>query len=118
MNSNWSIVAEPTEGWIKHSQPIFLYQSIALLVSLSSGVLLFSLLYTKGKLKYQAFNDSLTDLYNRHALNALYANFPNAKKTNLETMDAIMLDLDRFKVINDDYGHDVGRFDAEKISKK
>ncbi len=60
------------------------------------------------KLKELANRDYLTNLYNRRYFNeiaTLY--FKNAKREKND-ISIIVLDIDRFKIINDTYGHNVG----------
>ena len=57
---------------------------------------------SKEKLTYEATHDKLTGLYNRRGYDFLL------KNVDLETSALILIDLDRFKLINDTYGHDVG----------
>jgi diguanylate cyclase (GGDEF)-like protein len=59
-------------------------------------------------LKEQAVMDSLTSLYNRSLLQpSLETAIEQSNRTNTP-MTLIMFDIDYFKSINDDYGHDVG----------
>ena len=60
------------------------------------------------KLTYEANHDELTGLYNRRGYDFLLEN------VDLETCALIIIDLDRFKQINDSYGHDTG----DKILKE
>ncbi|KAF0106499.1 MAG: GAF sensor-containing diguanylate cyclase [Anaerolineaceae bacterium] len=58
--------------------------------------------------KGQALNDVLTGLPNRRALDErLDTEIKRATRTGL-SFAVIMMDIDGFKVINDNYGHDVG----------
>lgn len=70
------------------------------------------------KLKYQAYHDSLTGLYKRNFfMNFLSKTLANAKRK--KTMIAVMfLDIDYFKQINDNYGHDIGDMLLQQFSKR
>ncbi len=60
------------------------------------------------KIRYQAFYDSLTGLPNRLLLKErINVEIARAKRTK-EKLGVMYLDLDRFKLINDTLGHDVG----------
>ncbi len=63
---------------------------------------------SKQKLNYEANHDKLTGLYNRRGYDYLL------KNTDLETSALMIIDLDKFKNINDQYGHEVG----DKVLKK
>lgn len=63
---------------------------------------------THDQLQRLAANDPLTGIYNRRfGLSRLKEEFARAIKTNTP-IGVIMLDIDRFKSINDAYGHIVG----------
>jgi diguanylate cyclase (GGDEF)-like protein len=60
------------------------------------------------KLKYFAYHDPLTGLLNRRAFeNALNSEFSRAKRHS-HHLSLVFLDLDKFKHINDQHGHDAG----------
>lgn len=60
------------------------------------------------RLKYRAYHDSLTSLYNRDLfLDCLGKALANAK-INHRFLAVMFLDVDYFKQINDNYGHDIG----------
>ncbi|HAP43248.1 MAG: hypothetical protein A2087_08105 [Spirochaetes bacterium GWD1_61_31] len=55
-----------------------------------------------------AITDSLTGVRNRHSLR-IHGNFSFEKaRRNAKELTVLMLDLDFFKQVNDDYGHDTG----------
>ena len=60
------------------------------------------------RLRYQAFHDPLTGLYNlRHLEESLAKEIKRAERDNLE-LALIEIDIDYFKTFNDDFGHDFG----------
>jgi len=81
---------------LKH---IFLY------IFISIGILLTILLYQtllSFKSKRESITDALTQTYNRNFLRELLG------KINIAEYQIIMLDIDYFKQINDNYGHKAG----------
>jgi two-component system cell cycle response regulator len=55
-----------------------------------------------------ATHDSLTDLYNRRALYELAENeLARARREN-KPVSLVMMDIDHFKNVNDEYGHNIG----------
>ncbi len=62
----------------------------------------------QAQLKEQAIRDPLTGLYNRRFLEETLAHELLKSERSKEPMCLVIIDLDRFKNINDTYGHDVG----------
>lgn len=60
------------------------------------------------KLKYFAYHDSLTGLPNRRYFTMQLKEALEDYRTTGEKFAVIIMDLDRFKAINDTFGHDVG----------
>jgi len=70
------------------------------------------------KMKYLAHHDSLTALPNKNLfLDRLKQAIKHAKRQH-QSLAVLFLDLDRFKEINDTYGHDVGDELLKKISQR
>ena len=61
--------------------------------------------------------DDLTGLYNRRYLNQVYEGLLNRAKRNKQSIGLALLDLDYFKRINDDHGHQAGDQALESIAK-
>jgi diguanylate cyclase (GGDEF)-like protein len=60
------------------------------------------------QLKDQANRDYLTGLYNRRYFNTVSQDIIYISKRQKEPICVIMLDIDKFKNINDTYGHSIG----------
>ena len=59
-------------------------------------------------LKEMAYHDFLTQIYNRQMFDKLYLKELENKKRHGDALSLIMFDIDHFKKLNDNYGHDVG----------
>lgn len=58
--------------------------------------------------RYKATHDTLTGLLNRAAFNDLLLQTIQKAQQNRQSLSVMFLDLDRFKEINDRYGHSLG----------
>jgi two-component system cell cycle response regulator len=77
--------------------------------------LLNTILYEK--VKDLSMRDPMTGLYNfRHFLVTLREEIDMAKQQN-DALSCIMLDIDNFKVINDNYGHQVGDMVLKELAR-
>lgn len=73
---------------------------------------------TKGKLSHMAFHDPLTDIANRRLFIEFAKNrFMNAARTGSQA-GVLLIDLDNFKPINDQYGHHVGDLVLQEVAKR
>lgn len=67
-------------------------------------------------LRHRADHDSLTELYNRYAFQQHLEEEIRRTERYGGTFSLIMFDLDRFKAVNDRYGHDVGDQVLQRVS--
>lgn len=105
---SWLISAQPKTGfgagpWWKTDAAM-----IGLLVSLFSALASFRILFDRSRIRHLADHDPLTQLPNRrHALADLHELTYRGKRNN-QPFALLSIDLDGFKPINDEYGHDAG----------
>lgn len=70
------------------------------------------------RLRHLATHDALTDLPNRHLLQERLERLIAQAESTGKTVAVLLLDLDRFKVINDAYGHPFGDEVIKAISAR
>ncbi|WP_072680222.1 EAL domain-containing protein [Arcobacter sp. LA11] len=63
---------------------------------------------SKHKLSYKATHDDLTGLYNRNYFKKIFDNKINNKNSMDKLIALLFIDIDRFKEINDSFGHKFG----------
>ncbi len=73
---------------------------------------------TAEKIRYMAFHDQLTGLYNRRALLEDLNIEINKATENGQEIALLTIDLDRFKYINDTFGHIVGDQILIKVAER
>jgi len=71
---------------------------------------------SKNKLKKLALQDSLTGLYNRRYFEKIIEKLITISKRKDEDLSLVILDIDNFKRVNDNYGHDIGDLVLKKLS--
>ncbi|WP_309571739.1 GGDEF domain-containing protein [Deinococcus sp.] len=111
------VVAVASIGMLRspaEPMPVACLAFLALLVGqmTSSGRIIRTELSEKARYASLAMTDMLTGLLNRRALhgamNAYYAGQSRSSVRRRGGIGVLLLDLDHFKNINDNYGHDVG----------
>ncbi|EIF51664.1 bifunctional diguanylate cyclase/phosphodiesterase [Sulfurovum sp. AR] len=69
------------------------------------------------ELKELAYFDTLTGVYNRKAIEEILKKKIIEAKKNKHPFAVVMIDLDHFKKVNDNYGHDIGDLLLKEIAK-
>lgn len=75
-------------------------------------------LYAEERLRHLALYDALTDLPNRTLLKERLDMACSVANRSSEQVAMLFLDLDRFKVINDSYGHLVGDLVLQELARR
>jgi diguanylate cyclase (GGDEF)-like protein len=70
------------------------------------------------QLSFMAYHDPLTKLPNRLLVKDRITHALQSAKRDDETLAVLFLDLDRFKSVNDTYGHEVGDLMLKEVAKR
>ncbi len=70
------------------------------------------------KVEYMAFHDTLTGLPNRNLLNEYSPKVLARCKRKAAGMAVLYLDLDKFKLINDTFGHETGDLALKQVAER
>ena len=70
------------------------------------------------KLKQMSYEDELTGLPNRRKFNETFNHALSMAKRSEGKLVVMMLDLDRFKPVNDTFGHDVGDILLQQVAQR
>jgi diguanylate cyclase (GGDEF)-like protein len=89
------------EAHLESIRPLAVALADAMSLSLSSSAL-------REQLRNQALRDGLTGLYNRRFLEEMLGRLTQDAERRGVPMSAIMIDLDHFKRLNDQFGHGAG----------
>lgn len=109
------LISYQEDDSLKFINENFLETIIISLLFLVITIILLTLIFSNNnKLKFLAHNDQLTEVSNRHHLTAVLKKEYERKQRYNSTFSFIIFDVDHFKSINDNYGHDKG----DKILKE
>ncbi len=83
------------------------------MINVASMAVLFAgfisvVVYLLRKFEYLAHHDKLTGLANRKFFEESFNRLKNRAEANGDTVGVVFIDIDKFKEINDSYGHDTG----------
>jgi len=74
------------------------------------------LLETQVKLQEQAHKDPLTNLYNRRHFNEIEGSLFSMSRRGNNPLSVLIIDIDNFKAINDNFGHHIGDIVIKSLS--
>lgn len=98
----------PPSFWNEREQKIHHSFEVSLQMFIEQICLSLSNIELHQKLSHMAIHDNLTGLNNRHYLNETIERELYRAKRKDTRFGVIMMDLDRFKEMNDTYGHTAG----------
>lgn len=104
----WHLSATPKTGWKNFYWLAFIVSALGFVVAMTLAISVYNLIQSKASLKILALHDQLTGLPNRLLFWDRFS--VEIKKTQREgsLLCVFMIDLDFFKEINDEYGHEAG----------
>lgn len=115
---SWLISAQPKKGF--GAEPWWLTTAgiIGLLVSIFFALASYRILFDRSRIRYLADHDPLTLLPNRRqALSDLHKLMQRSDRSG-QPFAVLSIDLDGFKPVNDQYGHDAGDEVLKTIAKR
>jgi diguanylate cyclase (GGDEF)-like protein len=118
LNNRWKVVIEPIYGWKKNIGYVNGAKIVAIVFSSIIGLFLFMIINTRYELKNQAMNDYLTGLYNRNYLGYYYHMIRKKAESSNSLIGVFLLDINKFKSINDSYGHKIGDLVLIEFAKR
>lgn len=86
-------------------------------IVLIMAILMFIRKYVINRLEYSVNHDFLTGVYNRSFCYEYLLKEINKSQRLGDTFSLVMLDIDHFKRVNDQYGHDVGDLILQELSQ-
>lgn len=108
---NWYLVIEQSETTaVSDIRTALFVNFLVCLVITAVVIIMVNLtisLYQK-RLEHMAVTDKLTGLKNRHSFDIIFEQALKDARRRKENLAFIMLDIDHFKSVNDNYGHQAG----------
>ncbi|TCP98988.1 GGDEF domain-containing protein [Serpentinicella alkaliphila] len=132
-STNSSIIIELSElAWVRSNNLVYIYQQTSqnkvakldnsffmLTINLIFGIFIIYLIkkYVKDTLEYLVNYDDLTGIFNRRFFNEYLLKEIEKFNRYPSKLSLVILDIDRFKNVNDTYGHDVGDIILKDLAK-
>lgn len=117
-NGSWQIAAIPEGNWGVDLGFLWLFRASGWAVAILFGLLINALLRAKEINRNLALHDHLTNLPNRRLLEDRLKQLISHSKRNETSFGLLYIDLDKFKQINDKFGHKIGDDLLLEVSKR
>jgi len=106
--SSWSLAALPRGGWKTFRWLSAVVTALGVTIGALAGFAIYSLMTTRAALRELAYHDQLTELPNRSLFWDRLRVEANRAERDGASVCVCMIDLDDFKSVNDDHGHEAG----------
>lgn len=114
----WELVAIPSRGWGYLSKYTNFNIAVVFLLAVIAGIIMAVFMNARYKLKFLAFNDEMTGLNNRTYYNNIIYKILKDIDFNNEKIIFLSIDINKFKYINDFYGHHMGDNILREVGKR
>lgn len=96
----------------------YLFTVNVFLIAISFAAFIALVIYLLKKFEHQAYHDKLTGLANRKLFEDEFEKLKRESAESGNNIGIIFIDIDKFKEINDNYGHAVGDQVLEKLASR
>jgi diguanylate cyclase (GGDEF)-like protein len=103
-----TLLSGPEPGPLRLDFPMAVFEGMLFFIGMSFAVLMMVGARSERRYRHAALHDALTDLANRRALYEQGGGMLRETLAQGRSVALLMCDLDRFKRINDDCGHEAG----------
>jgi len=117
-NGSWQLAALPTDGNIILSEDLLWIMVTGIIISLLLALLTTVIYSNNLRIKHIALHDQLTKLPNRLQFNERVSQALAHAQRNRGQVAIAVLDLNKFKPVNDTYGHLAGDYVLEQVANR
>ncbi|MCW8890564.1 MAG: sensor domain-containing diguanylate cyclase [Sedimenticola sp.] len=115
-NGYWQLAAIPTEGWINSNSGIHWIWISGAIIAVLLATLTVVIYRYNIRMQQNALHDQLTKLPNRLLFNERVSQALASAQRNQGQVAMAVLDLNKFKPVNDTYGHLAGDYVLEQVA--